>query len=544
MWDGAVLRSRTFGDIYYSVEDGIAESEYVFIEGNALAERFAGLRPGDLFTVAELGFGTGLNFLNTLRAWRSHAPAGARLHYLGVDAHPLTPRQLAAVANAWGPLSDDAANLHSHWPHPIQGCHRRHFGRHFENAVITLDLWWETATDALADLASHGRPWVDAWFLDGFAPAKNPDMWNDTLWHSMSRLSRANATVSTFTAAGHVRRGLQEAGFAMEKRQGFGRKRECLRGHIKQPPEPEHAVTPWDRCTHKSVQRVVVVGAGLAGAHVARALAQRGLKVSVLESRDVAAGGSRNRQGVTYTRLSRRFGNLSDFALASYQYALPRYHELFHQQALEQGVDGAFCGYLQLMEETEELEELRRALVSLGDFAQVIGAEDTTTLTGISLSQGGLWYPEAAWLHPAAICRALLEHPNIDLKTGTGQVSIHQESQDSWRATNAQGETLASGDHVILATAWETRQFTSTEWLPLQVIRGQTTHITSTPPLDALKSIICHRGYLPPAVNGIHCIGASFGPNDEATDERDVDHQHNLKELMAAVPALEHAPDR
>lgn len=540
VWDGSVLRSRTFDDIYYSVEDGIAESKYVFIEGSALAERFAGLKPGDQFIVAELGFGTGLNFLNTLRAWRSHAPAGARLHYLGVDAHPLTRSQLASVANAWGPLSDDAATLHSHWPHPIQGCHRRHF----DNASITLDLWWETATDALADLASHGRPWVDAWFLDGFAPAKNPDMWDGTLWHNLARLSRANATVSTFTSAGHVRRGLQEAGFAMEKREGFGRKRECLRGRIEQPPEPEHGVTPWDRCAPNSVQRVVVVGAGLAGAHVARALAQRGLKVSVLESRDIAAGGSRNRQGVTYTRLSRRFGNLSDFASASYQYALRRYHELFSQHGLEHGVDGEFSGYLQLMEETEELEDLRRALVSLSDFAQVIGAEDTATFTGIALSQGGLWYPEAAWLHPAAICQALLQHPNIDLQTGTGPVGIEQESQHLWRATDVQGDTLASGDHLIIATAWDTRQFTATEWLPLQVIRGQTTHIVSSPPLDALKSIICHRGYLPPAVDGMHCIGASFGPNDDATDERDADHQHNLKELMAAVPTLEHAPDR
>ena len=539
-WDGSVLRSRGFDDIYYSVEDGVGESEYVFIEGNDLPRRFASLPPGGRFTVAELGFGTGLNFLLTLRAWRAYAQPGARLHYVGIDAHPLTAQQLAPVADFWGALSEDAAALLAQWPYPIPGCHRRHF----DGAAIALDLWWERASDALEDLASHGRHWIDAWFLDGFAPAKNPAMWEGALWQNMARLSKPSASVSTFSAAGAVRRGLAAAGFTMSKRPGYGRKRECLQGVIDRPAEPHYSVTPWDRCVSTPVTEVIVLGAGLAGAHVARALAERGVQVTVLERGRVASGGSRNRQGVTYTRLSRRFGNLSDFALASYQYALPRYRRLFDAHRMRPGKDGEFCGYLQLSDAAADLEYLRNALAAVPDFAQVVAAGDTADCTGIALAQGGIWYPEAAWLHPEAVCSALLAHPNIDLRTELGPIDVRRDNKERWCAVDPRDDVIAAAEALVLATAWDTRHFAPTNWLPLQVIRGQTTHIDSPAPLDRLRSIVCHRGYLPPAVDGVHCIGASFGPNDAQLDEREDDHQHNLNELRTALPTLRTAPAR
>ncbi len=536
VWEGTALRSEEFGDIYFSVEDGPAESRYVFIDGNELCERFSRLRPGQRFVIAELGFGTGLNFLLTLQHWREHAPADARLHYIGVDAQPLSATTLAGVHSAWPELGEDARQLACQWPAPIPGCHRRWMA----DDRVQLDLWWETAEHAIGDLASHGRPWIDAWYLDGFAPARNPDMWQSDLWLQLAQLSRPGATVATFTAAGVVRRGLASAGFNMTKRPGFGRKRECLVGRLEKAPAPKLDVTPWDLAPANTGDHALVIGAGLAGAHVARALAGRGLRVTVLEAASVASGGSSNRQGVTYTRLSRRFGTLSDFALASYHYALPHYRRLFDQSALTTGRDGQFCGYLQLSDDDTTLEHLRAVLNDACPIASVADASISKQLTGLAINGRGIWFPDAAWLHPGAICRALLAHPLIEVREQTGPLTLNRA--DQWQAASRDGDILVTAPIAVVACAHDSTLFPPLSWLPLQVIRGQTTQIASQGKLKSLKSVVCHQGYLPPAVDGQHCIGASFGPNDEALDEREADHVHNLEQLKAAMPELSPSP--
>lgn len=538
-WDGSVLRSLQFGDIYFPVDDGLAESAYVFVAGNHLDQRFSQLRAGQRFTIIELGFGSGLNFMATVDAWRRWAPSGAQLHYVGIDAYPLPAAVAKAVAASWPALFQQVESVYQHWPHPIAGTHRRHL----DQARVTLDLWWEPATDALADLASHRRRWVDAWYLDGFAPAQNPDMWSTALWRDMSRLSRDGATLATFSAAGAVRRGLAEAGFAMHKRPGYGRKRECLSGTLVKPIALAETVTPWDQAPIHSAQTAIVIGAGLAGAHIARALARRGFEVKVLEAQQIAAGGSGNRQGVTYTRLSRRFGALSDFALSSYQFALPEYRELAANCDLNMGQDGDFCGYLQLSEDTETLQYLREVLAPVSHFAQVVDQQEASAIAGVAVRGDAIWYPEAAWLHPAAICRALLQHEHITTQQGLGPISIRRQPDGAhWACLSASGEHIASAPVVVIASATYSNQFAPLSWLPLQVIRGQTSQIRSEPPLSDLRCIVCHRGYLPPSVGEEHCIGASFGPNDDSLEERHSEHQHNMDELMRAIPALAAPP--
>ncbi len=558
-WREGIPRSRTFGDIYFSIEDGIAESRYVFIEGSGLPERVANCSTGNTLVVAETGFGTGLNFLLTLAHWQISASTGW-LHYIGIDNWPLRIDDMVRACEARPELAHFARELLAVWPAATRGCHRIRLS-HFR---VTLDLWWEDAADALEDLASRGDAWVDLWYLDGFAPARDGGIWSSRVFDAMAALSRPAARFTTFTAAGDVRRGLAERGFQVTKRPGFGRKRDCLvgnfaadGGYLSRP----HTVTPWDllprsptaaRSGTRSAPRsapnmnpdtrhqgrqappesALVLGAGIAGASIARSLAERGISVRVLERQQIASGGSSNLQGLTYTRLSRRFAPLSDFALASYHYATRWYHQYF--ECSESA--GGRCGYLQVSDDHQTLDHLLEVLRGEASPAQILDAKAASEYLGLPIDQRALFFPEAFWLNPPAVCKKLLNHPLIEIQEGLGDVVLEQ-ADDHWLARTTNGGKF-EGDIAILATAYGLLQHPWTNWLPLQGIRGQTTHLAATTESLKLKTAFCHEGYLPPASNGIHCLGASYGPNDLSLEERVEDHSSNIKLLADALPGL------
>mgnify|MGYP001818466170 FL=1 len=325
--DGAPL-SAAFDDIYYSRADGCAESRYTFIQGNRIPERLADPdRP--LFTIGETGFGPGLNFLLTWEAWRNAPADRPRLHYLSIEQFPLGADDLKRALSAWPELEQLAAQLLESWPVPLPGQHRLVF----EQGRVTLDLWFEEAGEALEDLAEQQRALVDAWYLDGFAPNRNPDMWRADLLAAIARLSRPGATAATFTAAGDVRRGLSSVGFKVDKVPGFGDKRDSTRAILEQaPPRKPPVRSRWDIADHTPAgapRSALVTGAGLAGSAVAHALVRRGLEVTVLERDAIAGQASGNAQGVIYTRLSRRHSTLTDFALHSFLFAARHYRRLF-----------------------------------------------------------------------------------------------------------------------------------------------------------------------------------------------------------------------
>ncbi len=224
-WRDGTPYSDIFDDVYFSASDGLAESRYVFLQGNDLPARFAS---ADHFTIGETGFGTGLNFLLSLAAWRESAPPAAHLHYLSVEKHPLSIADLRRVSRLWPALAAPAEELLSLYP-PLLG------GRHqlqLRDGRVTLTLLLGDALALLPDVQTV----VDAWYLDGFAPAKNPAMWSAGVLREVARLSRPGTSFATFTAAGAVRRELQAAGFTVHKRAGFGRKREMLAGQMKHTP--------------------------------------------------------------------------------------------------------------------------------------------------------------------------------------------------------------------------------------------------------------------------------------------------------------------
>ena len=540
-WRGDTPIASDSGDIFFSSADGLAESRYVFLEGNRLSERWPAQTADQPFVIGEVGVGTALNLCLTIAEWLTYRRPGAALHYVGFERAPFRPEDMRRALGHWPEMKPVLNPLLARWPDPLPGCHRRYFAEW----GLTLDLWWADAADALQDLASHGRAWIDAWYLDGFAPSREPGPWQQRLYDAMAGLSQAKATFATFTAAGEVRRGLATAGFEAHKRPGFGSKRDCLCGMFGSARASAPAITPWDlNPAPRAPQQALVLGAGLAGAHAAFALARRGVAVTVLEAKSVGSGGSSNLQGVTYTRLSHQHNPLTDFSLAGFSFATDHYEMLLGEGALMANEDIGLGGYVQLHEADEMLAHLREVLPLAPAFARALSATEIAALTGLTPRCGGIHYLRGGWLTPEAVCRALLAHPLISLQTDCGPLSLSRGRDSGWQAVDAQGTVRAEADTVILATANATLQQPELDWLPLTSIRGQTTHLPTPPELAQLSVTLCDQGYLPPARAGLHCLGASFAPGDVGTDEREAEHAHNIDMMKTALPDLDLlAPD-
>lgn len=210
-------RSKVFDDVYFSASDGLAETRHVFLEGNCLPGAWKGRAD---FTIVETGFGTGLNFLAVARLL--HAHPGPVLHYISFEKYPLRAGKIGVAQATWrDEFPQEMDRLLQVYPLRLPGFHRIVFGE-----KIFMTLIFDDVNTAMPRLQAE----VDCWFLDGFKPASNPEMWSETVFSEMARLSRKGASFATFTAAGFVRRGLQEAGFEVNKVKGFGTKRDMLTG--------------------------------------------------------------------------------------------------------------------------------------------------------------------------------------------------------------------------------------------------------------------------------------------------------------------------
>ena len=528
--------SRATGDIYFSTVDGLSESQYVFVEGNQLPARWHDHDDQQPFVIGEIGFGSGLTACLTLETWRQHRPANRQLHYLAVEQSPLLPQDMRRALAPWPSLTPTLTRLLDHWPDPLPGCHRRCF----PDWGVTVDFWWGDASEILSDLASHGRQWVDAWYLDGFSPSTGTGPWCTEVYAGMAALSKPQATLATFSVARDVRAGLSEAGFAVEKRPGFAGKRDTLRGALSRSAPTPAVMTPWDLNPAPQLYRqALVIGAGLAGAHTAHALASRGIAVTVLEANTCAGGGSGNLQGITYTRLSHRHNPLSDFSVSAFSFATDHYRRLHRAGALRDNLDVGWGGYIQLHDTDETLEHLASVLALAPDFARVLSADEISDTIGVRPRCGGIHYLRGGWLDPRAVCQGLLAHPLITLREHCGPVQLRQLPHDVWQASNTAGDVLSEAPLVVVATAHAALTEPGFEWLPLTVIRGQTTHLPTSAILSQLPIPLCDQGYLPPARQGVHCIGASFGPGDAHIDERATEHRHNIAMLQQALPGLD-----
>lgn len=533
-WNEGAPHSAAFDDVYFTRGDGRAETEHVFLGANHLPERFAAWKATRPFVIGETGFGTGLNMLCAWACFEQHAAPGARLHLLSTEKFPFEREALEQALRAWPTLADYAQVLCAQWPAAVSGIHRLHLTER-----VTLDLHFGDTTERLTQLDGQ----VDAWFLDGFAPSKNPDMWQPELFDAMAARSRPGATFATFTCAGIVKWGLKAAGFNWQKVPGYGRKREMLAGSIATPPaDPRRQATPWFTPPPAApAKHVAIVGAGLAGSSVAAALARRGIQVTVIDREAPGAGGSGNRQGALYVKLAAETNHQSRVYLAGLLYSQRwlSQQKLATQQPLSAIPLWQPCGVVQLASNDKEARRQQRFIEQHPLPSEVVTAMENPLLTDTAAiainAQHGLFYPQAGWVRPKALCEHLLSQPGITFQQG--DVRFLTQGENGWQLNLADGSTLDT-DQVVIASAHLANRFSQTAELPLQSVRGQISELTLPDEVAGPKRVVCAGGYVAPALEDVLTFGASFVPNNATTDVTADDHQRNIDELRQTLPAL------
>ncbi|WP_097461671.1 bifunctional tRNA (5-methylaminomethyl-2-thiouridine)(34)-methyltransferase MnmD/FAD-dependent 5-carboxymethylaminomethyl-2-thiouridine(34) oxidoreductase MnmC [Mangrovitalea sediminis] len=517
--------SRRHGDVYFSVEDGLAETRYVFLAANRLAERFATLGSGpNHLTIAETGFGTGLNFLAAWDCWRQHAPqTHSVLHYISFERYPLTREDLRRALSAWPTLEEFADALVAQYPPPVRGAHRLVF----DEGRVRLTLFQGDALEGLEKL----NFFADAWFLDGFAPACNPDLWADGLLSEVARHSRAGTTFSTFTAAGHVRRALAGVGFQVEKVPGFGRKREMLRG-TNGAPAPQKPET----LTH-----VTLIGAGMAGSLLAANLASRGIRVTVIDhSPAPATGASGNAQGALYVKLGVDCNAQTRLAM----------HGLLHsQRTFDSPYFGApeirpfwhRCGLLQLASTAAE-QQRQQSFIARNDYpsslVEAVSAAEASEKAKLDIGYPGLWFPANGWVSPPILCHYCLEHPLIDFIGEANVDGLSFREGGGWQIT-MQGKVTRDADVVVLCAGIALSALIPETYKPIRVkpIRGQITALPAQQ-LTGPQCVVCADGYVNPSDGERILIGATFDLHDSTPSVLDSSRQENLKRISAWLPGL------
>jgi len=528
-WQDDTPVSDQFDDIYFNKDGGIAETDYVFLQGNRLAERFAQCTASH-FTIAETGFGTGLNFLCARDLWLKQSNADQQLHFISVEKFPLRPEDLAQALAHVPQLAEGAQQLISQYPPALAGFHRLIF----DGGRVHLTLMLGDADDCYPQLDAQ----VDAWFLDGFAPAKNPAMWSETLFSNIARCSSAGATFATFTAAGLVRRGLQSVGFDIQKIPGFGRKREMLIGQFNGPAPVSFPQTPWFQrpaatCPHAEI---TIIGAGLAGLCTAWSLVQRGRKVRIVERACApAANGSGNRQGALYANPTLEATKQSRLHLSGMLFSQRWLAQLDPQRTLWDD-----CGVM-LTAQSDKVRRRFDRIIASGHIPDSVltplTPEQASDVAGLDIEQAAVLFPDAGWVNPAALCQQLASHPDIELLFDWPVDSLdYDEADQRWKL---QGESQQlSAELVIIAGAADSLHFEQSAQLPLKPIRGQVTHAPVPASLPALKTVICADGYVSPPLAGQYCFGATFDIRDMDPALRQSDIEYNLKTLAVALPQL------
>lgn len=506
--DDGSLRSLDYDDIYFQPQAGLDESSYVFLQNNKLKERMAALAAGACFRVAELGFGSGLNFLLTARLFDAVAPQGARLVYASIEKHPILKPDLARIYGFFSELSDFSKPLLEQYPPLIDGFH----GLRFKDGRIRLLLALGDAQAMLPALSGA----YDAWFLDGFSPAKNPDMWRAEFYADIAKRTAPAGTLSTFSAAGHVRRGLAAAGFTVKKTAGFAKKWAMTT-----------AVRATEPCPPHTLKNVAVLGAGLAGCAAARALADRGHRVVIIDKADACAqGASGNPLGLVYPKLTVDPSPLGEYhshafcAARQWLAALSPRH--WHA-----------CGVAHLDLSAQDTARRERILEQRGYPACYARTMENAGGTQAS----ALFHETAGVVSPADFCAALIDHPHIQKIYGTEIARLEKKSQ-GWMLFDAQGEAVIIADAVVIALAQESAKLAQTAWIPLRPLRGQVSVIKATPASRALKYAVCADKYIAPAIDGLHAIGATFSKTDMSLEPQRADDIDNVEKLSAALPHL------
>jgi len=519
--------SAAYDDIYHTKSGGLGQARHVFLHGNGLPERWQGR---ECFVIVETGFGLGLNFLATWAAWRDDPQRCARLHFVSVEKHPFRATDLAALHANWPDMSEAAALAHlapladqlqRQWPTLLPGFQRLHF----DGGRVTLTLIFGDAASGLPQLDAR----TDAFYLDGFSPAKNSALWSPGLCATLSRLAAPGATLATWSVASGVRESLAACGWALAKAAGFSGKRHMLCGTW--PGETPPAAT--------APRHAIVIGAGIAGSSAAERLAARGWTVDVIDRESAPGqGGSGNLAGVLRPLPSLDDNRVSQIIRACFLYARRHFVALADAGLpLRWGATGA----LHLARDDAQ-EAAQKCAVDRqqppADYLRFVDREEASQLAGWPVATGGWWFAGGGWVQPPSACvsnlarHGALIHPHFGC-----QAERIERAGELWQAFDAADRVIAQAPVLILANAASTTRFAPTAHLPLRAARGQVSHLPAMPE-SAPKVVVCRLGYVTPEVDGRHCAGASFLLDDNDPALRREEHAENLEKLDFILPGF------
>jgi len=517
--------SQAFGDVYHSAEGGAAQARHVFIGGNDLPGRW---RCRDNFTIIETGFGLGLNFLETWRAYADDPQAAARLHFISTEKFPLSCDGLAKAHACWPEHAERSRELLATWPLPLAGFHRLHLAR----GRITLTLLLGDAMEMLQQLVAR----ADAFYLDGFSPALNPQMWSAELFAQLARLAAPEATLATWSVSAMVKDGLKTTGFRLTKRAGYASKREMLTGKFSLTP----CAAPADAMTHAwPTRRAIIIGAGLAGTACANRLAARGWAIDLIDRKPgPATEGSGNPFGLAAPVINFADSGNARLSRAAFLYALRHFASLM--RSCEKPIYQT-NGVLRLARHAREAQRLCARLGEAGfpaALACYADANETARRAGRPTRGPGVWFPSGTMVSPIALCNAHLQQYPDHIHTHFGIAATHLGVHgDNWQVLDASESLVAEAPVVIVAAAAGSSSFAQTAWLRLESMRGQVTLLApdSQRRLDVPVTGDSHAFVLP---DGRMLTGATFQADDFDIALRTADHAANIARIDSMLPGL------
>jgi tRNA 5-methylaminomethyl-2-thiouridine biosynthesis bifunctional protein len=540
--------SEDYGDIYFSAEDPIGESQHVFLEGNQLSTRWQQL-DGDLFTVAELGFGSGLNFLLTWKLWKKAQTKGKSLHYIAFEKHPLQTDQIQKLYSLWPELKEFSDQLIAQYIDQVSGCHRFLF----KDSII-LDLHYGDARDRLSQLERHAG--IDAWYLDGFNPKLNSALWDSDILQHITRLSRIGTTLSTYSVAGNFRRTLNQSGFATQKTPGFGQKRHMLQAHFEQAESQDTLLLsePWNIVPgiSKPAKKIAIIGGGLAGCSLAYSLSQRGIETTIYEAAsEIAAGASGIPLFSLRPRLFQSNSSIAEFYLHSFLFSYRTLQSLSKQHDIHWNQ----CGVVQLRNALNKKAKLKLSTLTELYPESVLGALTNTTqkhLETIANLDDALFFPKGGMVSPASLCNCFCRLSNASIQRNTNITSVtplnssedkaeEHNARQRWQLQDDKGKLIDTVDAVAFTTSQNVSRFEQLQTLPIDSICGQVSQFKGTVESNEIEYVISGERTLFPSTDNEtvnHLVAASYRKQNTLDAKPTVSDRDNDENFAAALQTL------
>ena len=562
-----------YGDVYHPAAGAWQQARGVFLSGNGLPGRWQGR---ERFVILETGFGLGNNCLATWATWRQDEQRCDRLFFVSIEKHPLRTADLAAVhglpdavaladpasanlanlppcsSDATGTSGNDelwrralAARLLAAWPPLTPGWHTLHLD-HIVNAngheqSLTLLLGLGDVAELLPGLQAS----VDAFYLDGFTPARNPQMWHGPMLSRINRLAASDATAATWSSARVVREALTQAQFEVKKRPGDNGKWAIT--VARHQPRFIHPASPGGLWLTPSRRDAIVIGAGIAGCSASDALTREGWRVTLLDGNaGPAHGASGNPGGLFHTIVH---GDDGMHARAHRAAALATWRRV--RAWIDRGaLPGQAAGLLRLdpKQDANGARALAERLPWLGEQATWLDQGEASERCGLPVPSGGWWFAQAGWMSPADACRLLLsaaaarrQRDGKPLLHAHWSTTVHalRRTEGGWQALGMHGQVLATAGSIVIANAWQANALLDTlpadqavACPPVSAVRGQVSVLPAQLAGPKPLAPVAGQGYVLSLSDGRLLCGATTQHHDDEAVLRQADHLHNLNQAM------------